>query len=335
MDIASIQAVVQRYYQNGLALSTQRCYYAGQQRYLLFCTELHLTPLPTSEYVLLLFAAHLALSGLAYTSIKVYFSSIGNWHTSCGQHKAYSLALTPRLEQVFRDIKKEQGRTRPQRVRLPITAQIMTQIYSVLTRSPTAYQSIMLWAACCTAFFGFLRVGEMTVPSREAYDSSVHLSIEDVTVDSKFNPTTVWLTIKQSKTDPFRMGIKLCLGRTESVVCPVKAVLPYLAIRGSTPGSLFSLKDGTPLTRVQFKTLLSATLKRAGLDDTKYNTHSFRIGAATSAKMAGITDLHIQKLGRWKSSAYQSYIRTPTPVLKQLSRQLVSTTTDSLNCSPH
>ena len=84
------------------------------------------------------------------------------------------------------------------------------------------------------------------------------------------------------------MGIKLCLGCTESVVCPVKAVLPYLAIRGSTPGSLFSLEDGTPLTRVQFKTLLSATLKRAGLDNTKYNTHSFRIGAATSAKMAGL-----------------------------------------------
>ena len=170
------------------------------------------------------------------------------------------------------------------------------------------------------------------MPSREAYDSSVHLSIEDVTVDSRFNPTTIWFTIKQSKTDSFRMGFNLCLGRTESVVCPVKAVLPYLATRGNTPGSLFSSENGTPLTRVQFKTLLSATLKRAGLDDTKYNTHSFRIGAATSAKMAGITDLHIQKLGRWKSLAYQSYIRTPTQVLKQLSRQLVSTTTDSLNC---
>ena len=173
------------------------------------------------------------------------------------------------------------------------------------------------------------------MPSQEAYDSFVHLSIEDVAVDSKFKPTTIWLTIKQSKTDPFHMGINLCLGRTESVVCPVKAVLPYLEIRGSTPGSLFSLEDITSLTRIQFETLLSATLKRAGLDETKYNTHSFRIGAATSVKMAGITDLHIQKQGRRKSWAYQSYIRMPTSVLKQLSWQLVSTTTDSLNCSPH
>ena len=252
-------------------------------------------------------------------------SSIGNWHTSCCLHNTYHTALTPRLEQVLRGIKKEQASTRPQRTRLPITVHIMTQIYSVLKKSPTDYQSIMLWAACCTAFFGFLRVGEMTVPSQKAYDNSVHLSLDDVALDSRSNPTIIWLTIKQSKTDPFRMGVNLCLGITASVVCPVKAVLPYLAIRGSAPGPLFAFEDGTPLTRTQFKTLLSATLKLAGLDDSQYNTHSFRIGAATSAKMAGITDLHIQQLGRWKSSAYQGYIKTPTSVLKQLSQQLVST----------
>ena len=125
-----------------------------------------------------------------------------------------------------------------------------------LSKSPTAYQSIMLWATCCTPFFGFLRVGEMTVPSQEAYDSSVHLSIEDVAVDSKSNPTTIWLTIKHSKTDPFCMRVNLCLGRTKSVVCPIKALLPYLNIQGSTPESLFSFEDGTPLTRIRFKTLL-------------------------------------------------------------------------------
>ena len=159
LDIALIQAAIQLYYQKGLAPSTQKCYHAGQQRYIHFCTQLNLTPLPTSEYTLLLFVAHLALSGLAHTSIKVYLSSIGNWHTSCSLHNTYHTALTPRLEQVLHGIKKEQASTRPQRTRLPITVHIMTQIYSVLKTSPTDYQSIMLWAACCTAFFGFLRVG--------------------------------------------------------------------------------------------------------------------------------------------------------------------------------
>jgi len=89
---------------------------------------------------------------------------------------------------------------------------------------------------------------------------------------------------------------------------------------------LFILPDGTPLTRAGFKSLLLTALKHAGLDNTKFNTHSFHIGAATSAKAAGIADVHIQMLGRWKSSAYQGYIKTPTPVLKQLSKQLASGT---------
>ena len=272
----------------------------------------------------------MALTGLAHTSIKVYFSAIGNLHSSCSHHSEYQQALTPRLEQVLRGIKREQLFTRSVRVRLPITVEIMHQIHSVLSKCPTEYEGMMLWAACCTAFFGFLRVGEMTTPSQDACDSSVHLSLGDVALNSRITPTIVWLNIKQSKTDPFRKGAKLCLGRTESVVCPVKALLPYLAIRGSAPGSLFLLEGGVPLTRAHFKTLLSATLKKAGLDDLKYNTHSFRIGAATSAKAVGIADVHIQMLGRWRSSAYQVYIRTPTQVLTKLSKQLVSQGT-----SPH
>ena len=273
----------------------------------------------------MLFAAYLAQSGIAYNSIKVYFSAVGNWHSSCSQHTAYQEALTPRLEQVLRGIKREQATTQPARVRLPITAEIMARLYLVLSRSPSDYLTMLLWAACNMAFFGFLRVGEMTVPSQTAFDDSVHLSLEDISVDNRSNPSTIWLTIKQSKTDPFRIGVKLCLARTHSVVCPVKAILPYLAIRGSSPGPLFIFSDGSYLTRPRFKALLSATLTQAGLDDSNYNTHSFRIGAATSAKSAGISDTYIQLLGRWKSAAYRSYIRTPAPVLRQLSMQLVST----------
>lgn len=37
----------------------------------------------------------------------------------------------------------------------------------------------MLWAAYYTAFFGFLRSGEVTVPSLAAYDLGAHLSYGD------------------------------------------------------------------------------------------------------------------------------------------------------------
>jgi len=67
---------------------------------------------------------------------------------------------------------------------LPITVDIMEHIYSILRGAPMAYNSVILWAACCTAFFGFLRVSELTAPSLTQYDPEVHLSLADVALDS-------------------------------------------------------------------------------------------------------------------------------------------------------
>ena len=64
---------------------------------------------------------------------------------------------------------------------------------------------IMLWVACCIAFFGFMQIDEFTVPGPDNYDESSHLSFADISVDSHENPCLV--TIKQSKTDPFHKGI--------------------------------------------------------------------------------------------------------------------------------
>ena len=102
----------------------------------------------------------------------------------------------------------------------------------------------MMWAACCLAFFGFLRSSEFTVPSQATYDNEVHFSPKDIAVDNKTNPQLLKVTIKQSKTDPFRQGVTLFLGKTDSPICPVKGILPFLVVRGHQPGQLFILQDG-------------------------------------------------------------------------------------------
>ena len=104
----------------------------------------------------------------------------------------------------------------------------------------------MLWAAALLCFFGFLRSGEITVPSDSTFDEGAHLSFKDVAVDSFQEPRLLKVRIKASKTDPFRLGADIFVGRTNNSLCPVTAVLAYMVARGSGPGPFFRFSDGKP-----------------------------------------------------------------------------------------
>ena len=239
---------VQLYYQRGLTQSTQKTYQAGHKRYFSFCSMAARVTLPTSEETLLLFASYLAKQGLAHTTIKVYLSAVRNLHVSAGLHKQFAQQLTPHLEMVLRGIKREYLKSAQQQVRLPITRSIMDKIRLVLQKRADSHNNKLMWAACCTAFFGFLRCSEFTVPSQNDYDPDSHLSLSDLSVDSKIDPSMIRINIKQSKTDPFQQGVHLCLGKTGNIICPITSLLPYLMVRKGTPGPLFVMENGQYLT---------------------------------------------------------------------------------------
>ena len=139
----------------------------------------------------------------------------------------------------------------------------------------------------------------------------MHLGVRDIAVDHARSPSFLCITIKQSKTDPFRKGVELYVGRANSDLCPVAAVLSYLTCRGTGPGPLFVLGGGQGLTRSHFVSLVRSALDLVGVDQSAYCGHSFRIGAATTAAARGIEDSVIKTLGRWESLAYLQYVRIP------------------------
>ena len=164
----------------------------------------------------------------------------------------------------------------------------------------------------------------MTVPSDSGYDPQTHLSLADIALDDNKRPSLIRVSIKQSKTDPFRRGVDIFMGRTGTDLCPVSALLDYLQMRGSAPGPVFIFADGRFLTRQRFVDRVREGLETAGVDQSKYCGHSFRIGAATTAASKGVEDCVIQTLGRWESLAYLQYVKLPREQLSGYSSVLAS-----------
>ena len=117
-------------------------------------------------------------------------------------------------------------------------------------------------------------------------------------------------------------GTEVSLGATGDEICPVTAVSAYVARRGRSAGAFFCLEDGLPLTKARFVEGVRSALARAGVRQTGYSGHSFRIGAATAAAQVGLPDSMIQALGRWSTPAFLRYIRTPREELAQFSNSL-------------
>lgn len=147
----------------------------------------------------------------------------------------------------------------------------------------------------------------------------VHLNFSDISFDNASSPNIVQIRLKCSKTDPFRQGVNVHVGKTGQTLCPVSALLNYLTIRGNSPGLLFHFKDNTPLTKSRYTSKFRDFLNQAGIDGTQYAGHSFRIGAASTAAAKGVEDSLIQTLGRWKSTAYLTYVRLPPDNLAAVS----------------
>ena len=151
----------------------------------------------------------------------------------------------------------------------------------------------MLWAAGTSAFFGFLRSSEFVSPTTRNFDPLSTLLFTDAHVS---NIQKCTLEIKSSKTDPFRYGCSICLTPTYNSLCPVKALSEYLILHPTKEGPLFTYEDGSYLTQRRLNTILKSALPSN--INTPISSHSFRIGAATTAASANIRSWLIKQLGR-------------------------------------
>ena len=151
------------------------------------------------------------------SSIKVYLSAVCALHIEQGFPDPLLNCL--RLERVVKGIKHIQGVNTINR--LPITDDIMLlTIYSHLNMALVDHS--MFWAACCFAYFGFLRSAEFTIPSLSSYSVASHLNVQDLAIDSSAAPSCIRVNVKASKTDPLRKGCFVYVGKAKPPYVPWK-----------------------------------------------------------------------------------------------------------------
>ena len=318
-----LRGSVQRYLHASLAPSTRCTYQAGVKHFLTF-TLMHglIGPsnplLPASEITLMYFASHLA-NTVSYETVKLYLVAVQDLHRELN----FPLQLTEmhRLQKVLTGIKRLTPTKR--RDRFPITLTVLHSIHSYL--KPKFFHNlnhVMLWAVFTLAFFGFLRSSEFTCNG--SFDPSVHLTCNDITLlPNSHSPSHMLVHIKQSKTDPFRQGHTLAIAKSSSPICSVMAMTSSSA--DIQPTFVCLRPTQTMATRNNLTTELRTVQQQCGLPANNFYSHSFRIGAATTAAKVGLPPWLIKVLGHWSSDCYECYIRTPKCTILEVPRLLANT----------
>ena len=297
--------------------ASRQTYAQGQQSFITFCTTYQLQPYPLTGATLRLYTTYLARS-LSYATIQTYLAAIKHKHIKEGFPPSFHQMHLLRL--LLRGIKRSKGLTaRPKK--LPITANVMRTLKDNLRLSSTFHESdkIMLWAAFTLAFFGFLRSSEFCAPAQGYFDPQRTLLVKNVQLVDNM----VVLYIKVSKVDPFQQGQSIQLAATNQSLCPYRAIRNHLSNCRDTNGPLFKFHDNTYLTRKSLTSILQELLPQSS-NNSRYTSHSFRVGAATTAAAVNTPEWLIKVLGRWSSDCYQTYIRTPLETIASVPSILAS-----------
>jgi integrase len=183
-------------------------------------------------------------------------------------------------------------------------------------------EGLGLWAILTVGVFGLLRLGEI-----------LELRVSDITFVTDSGVKAMVINIAKSKTDPFRLGVKVrCfkLAEVDEPICPVRAMEEFLAARKNTSKNLWVChpKKSTRVNRAGVVKALQklivhyASSEGLGWDPSAFTGHSLRRGGATSLFAAGISADLVKILGRWKSNCYLLYLETPVAKVARAQAQM-------------
>ena len=259
-----------------------------------FAKHINRQTFPLDQSTIALFIAHLLSENYASSSIRTMIAALSFVHKFNG-------VPDPTDSFYIRKMLHGVSKLKPAAdSRLPITKEMLHALVgavSTIVNSP--YEQLLFKLMFLVAFYALCRVGELT--------GKPHLHTLRAQDLRRYSDKLV-VTFPTFKHSTRKQAVSIF---RQSVVdfCPLSLMQQYLQVRPASAQYLFVCRKGQAVTRDSFNVVLRKCVALCGFDKDRVKSHSFRIGGATYAARRGLSVLAIQRLGRWKSNAFQKYIR--------------------------
>lgn len=240
-----------------------------------------------------------------------YLSAIRAWHIAQGWPPPLTKDSRDRIEFSLRGLENIQRQKRKRPPRPPVTIHMLAALRSMLELDNSF--DACVWAVACCAFWGLMRFGEVTVHSRADFSEHLHLTRAHAIFGSDLDGKPyVRLDLPSAKTA--RPGeVQQIFLVEQGSVCPIRALgnLGRVVPAGERD-PLFSWRDQRgdvrPMTRKAALDRINQVFGHLGYGTTF--GHSFRIGGASYLLSQKVDPEIVRIQGRWKSLAYELYIRS-------------------------
>lgn len=294
--------------QSSLEKSTLKNYGSGLFRFHQFCNEREIpesSHMPASVFLLAAFVTWASTRNIVSKTIGTWLSGIHGWHMLHGApwyggDDFVSLIKTSA-------VKKAPASSRPKH--RPVSIDYLLTLQGQLNFCNSFDVAVFTVALC--AFWGCCQLGELTIPSCNAFNphlhtsKSVHINYQDHIGGVSSNTFHIpWDKMKKQD------GANLIFMAWD-VLCPVKALKHHLEINKDIPGEalLFSF--------ITLEGVWALITKQWFLDHCQeiwiplqldfIHRHSFQPGGVTELLLADVPPETVAKQGQWKLLAFLIY----------------------------
>lgn len=328
VDVPILRYIDSMAIRESLQASTTSGYGSGLRKFHIFCDIFSIPEadrLPSPFAVLKSFALWsctepdiddpIFQSGQVFEPVSVevarkYLSAIRAWHIAQGWPPPLSKDDYERINFSLRGLARLQGTSRKRPPRPPVTLAMLAALKQVLDLTDPFDAAV--WAAASCALWGMMRFGEVSVSSRAAFCGSKHLKRCDALVGHDLNHKRyVKLSLPSAKT-ALPGEIQEVFLTQQGTLCPLLALRNLAVVVPAGPDDpLFSWRDRNgdirPLVKEAALRRINSIFLALGFG-TSFG-HSFRIGGASFYLSQKVNPEIIRIAGRWKSLAYETYIR--------------------------